>query len=151
MEFFLNWEELSLNSGNSGNLINHWSMNWANFDPASHMSLACTVVVSCSLTQEIVGSSSFNNKYFLSLNSVKTFGKTPIRRMRAKRALSTKSHTTLFGKCHKVHVTIKIRYEHFHNFYLLKIRNTATFCSMNWSCYLDKVSNPWLWLKGYLL
>ena len=34
MEFFLNGAELSLNSVNSEKLINHWSMNWAQFkDP----------------------------------------------------------------------------------------------------------------------
>ena len=36
MEFYLNGTELSLNSGNSGNLKNHWSINWAQFkDPVS--------------------------------------------------------------------------------------------------------------------
>ena len=43
LEFFLNVAELStnsVNSANSGNLINHWSMNWAQFkDPISHMCL----------------------------------------------------------------------------------------------------------------
>ena len=35
-EFFLNGAELSVNSGN---LINHWNMNWAQFkDPVSHIS-----------------------------------------------------------------------------------------------------------------
>ena len=37
MEFFLNGAELSLNSVNSGNLINHWTMNWAKYkDRLSH-------------------------------------------------------------------------------------------------------------------
>ena len=46
IEFFLNGAELSLNSVISGNLINHSSMNWAQFkDPVSHMCLAGTVVV----------------------------------------------------------------------------------------------------------
>ena len=53
LEFFLNGAELSLNSvnsGNSGNLINHWSMNWAQFkDPIFHMCLAGTLVASWSL------------------------------------------------------------------------------------------------------
>ena len=31
MEFFLNVAELPLNSLNSGNQINHWSINWAKF------------------------------------------------------------------------------------------------------------------------
>ena len=42
--FFLNGAELSLNSVNSGNLMNHRSMNWAQFkDPVSHMCLAGAV------------------------------------------------------------------------------------------------------------
>ena len=49
-EFFLNGAEFSLssvNSANSGNLINHWSMNWAKFkDPVSHVCLAGAVVAS---------------------------------------------------------------------------------------------------------
>ena len=61
MEFFLNGTELSLNSVisvNSGNLINHWSMNRAQFkDPVSPMCLAGAVVASWSLTQEVAGSS----------------------------------------------------------------------------------------------
>ena len=48
------------NSVNSGNLINHWSMNWVQFkDPLSHMCLAGTVVSSWSLTQEMTGSNAF--------------------------------------------------------------------------------------------
>ena len=44
------------NSVNSGNLINHWSMNWAPFkDPVSHMCLTGAVVTSWSLTQEVAG------------------------------------------------------------------------------------------------
>ena len=31
LEFFLNESDLSLNSANSRKLINHWSMNWAQF------------------------------------------------------------------------------------------------------------------------
>ena len=54
-------------------------MNWAQFkDPVSHMCLAGTVVESWFLTQEVAGSSPFNDNYFLSLNllnSVKTFSK----------------------------------------------------------------------------
>ena len=58
IEFFLNEAELSLNSVNSGNLINHWSMNWSQFkDPVPHMCLAGAVAASWSLTQEVVGSS----------------------------------------------------------------------------------------------
>ena len=39
---------------NSGNLINHCSMNWAKFkDPVSHMCLAGAVVACWSLTQEL--------------------------------------------------------------------------------------------------
>ena len=53
MEFFLNGGELSFNLVillNSGNLINHWSMNTGQFkDPDSHMCLASTVVASWKL------------------------------------------------------------------------------------------------------
>ena len=59
MKSFLNGAVLSLslvNLANSGNLINHRSMNWAQFkDPVSHMCLAGTVVASWSLTQEVAG------------------------------------------------------------------------------------------------
>ena len=61
--FFLNGVELSLNpvnSANSGNLINLWSMNLAQFkDSVSHMCLSGTVVASWFLTQEVAGSSLF--------------------------------------------------------------------------------------------
>ena len=54
-------------------------MNWAQFkDPASHMSLAGTVVESWFLTQEVAGLSPFSDNYVLSpnlLNLVKTFSK----------------------------------------------------------------------------
>ena len=54
LEFFLNGAELSLNSVNSEKLINHPSMNWAQFkDPISHMCLAGAVVACWSLTQEV--------------------------------------------------------------------------------------------------
>ena len=63
--FFLNGAELSLIPVISVNLINHWSMNWAQFkDPVSHMCLVGTVVASWSLTQEVAGSNPFNDKYF---------------------------------------------------------------------------------------
>ena len=56
IEFFLNEGELSLNSLNSRNLINYWSMNWSQFkDPISHICIAGTVVASWSLTQEVAG------------------------------------------------------------------------------------------------
>ena len=82
LEFFLNGTGLSFNSvisGNSGNLINHWSMNWIQFkDPATHTCLAGAMVASWSLTQEVAGLNPFNENYFLtlnSLNSVKTLRK----------------------------------------------------------------------------
>ena len=63
MEFFLNGVERSLNSANSGNLINHSSMNWAELkDLVSHVCLAGAVVASWSLTQEVAGLNSFNEK-----------------------------------------------------------------------------------------
>ena len=53
---FPKWNRNSLNLPNSGELINHQSMNWAQFkDPVSHMCLAGTVVESWSLTQEVAG------------------------------------------------------------------------------------------------
>ena len=75
MELFLNVAELSLNSvnsANSGKLINHCIMNWAQFkDPISHMCLADAVVASWSLTQEVAGSSPFTvMTNILSLNSL---------------------------------------------------------------------------------
>ena len=45
------------NSMNSGNLLNHWSINWSQFkDPVSHMCLAGAVLASWPLTQEVAGS-----------------------------------------------------------------------------------------------
>ena len=59
--FFLNEAELPLKSENSGNLINHWSMNWAQFkDPPRYLCLTGAVVASWSLTQELAGSSPFS-------------------------------------------------------------------------------------------
>ena len=79
MEYFLNVTELSLNSvisANSGNQINHWSMNWAQFNYSiSHICLAGYVIAYWSTTQEVAGSCPFNGNYVLSLNSVKTFRK----------------------------------------------------------------------------
>ena len=47
-------------SANLGKLINHLSMNWAQFkDPVSHMYLAGAVVANWSLTKEVTGSSPF--------------------------------------------------------------------------------------------
>ena len=67
--------ELPVNSAHSGNLTNHWCMNWTQFkDPVSHICLAGAVVASWSLTQEVASSSPSNDKYFLwqnSLNSVR--------------------------------------------------------------------------------
>ena len=54
IEFFLNGAELSLNSLNSEKLINHGSMNWAQFKVlVSHICLTGTVVASWYLTQEV--------------------------------------------------------------------------------------------------
>ena len=65
---FLNRAELALNSvisEKSGNLINHRSMNWAQFkDSVSHMCPVSTLVAYWSLTQGVVCSSTFNDKYF---------------------------------------------------------------------------------------
>ena len=63
---FPNGEELSVNwviSVNSGNLINQWSMKWAQFkDPVSHMCLAGTVIPFWCLTKKVWGSNPFNDK-----------------------------------------------------------------------------------------
>ena len=85
MEFFLNRAELSLNSVYSEKLINHSSMNWAQFkDPVSHMCLVGAVVACWFLTQEVAGSSPFNVIiYFVtefSEFSEKHLGKTPLTR-----------------------------------------------------------------------
>ena len=48
-------------NGNSGNLINHWSMNWDQFkDPVSHLCLAGAVIAFWSPTQEAAASNPFN-------------------------------------------------------------------------------------------
>ena len=54
---FLKWIRNSVNSASSGNLINHWSMNWIQFrDPLCYLCFAGAVVASWSLTQEVAGS-----------------------------------------------------------------------------------------------
>ena len=51
---FPKWAKFSLNSANSGNLINHWGMNWVEFKvPVSHMCKVGAVVACWSLTQEV--------------------------------------------------------------------------------------------------
>ena len=63
LEIFLNGAKHSLNSVNladSGKLINHLSMDWAEFkDHVCHVCLADAVVASWSLTQEVAGLSPF--------------------------------------------------------------------------------------------
>ena len=50
----------SVISANSGNLLNHWSINSGQFKyPVSHLCLAGTVVASWSLAQEVPGSNTF--------------------------------------------------------------------------------------------
>ena len=82
LEFFLNGAELSLNSVNSGNLANYWSMNWAQLkDAVSHMCLAGTVVASWSLTREVAGPNPFIDKCFchrIRWIHWKHLGKTPL-------------------------------------------------------------------------
>ena len=82
--FFLNGTEVSWNSVNlmnSGNLINHWSMNGAKFnDPVSYMSLAGAVVASWSFTQEVAGSSHFVDNYFCHWIQWKHLGNSPLGR-----------------------------------------------------------------------
>ena len=61
---------------------NHWSKNWAYFkDPLCDLCLPCAVVASWSLTQEVAGSSPFNDKYFcywICWIQWKHLGKTPL-------------------------------------------------------------------------
>ena len=45
---------------NSGNLINHWSMNWVQFKET----VTCVLLALWSLTQDMAGLSPFNDKYF---------------------------------------------------------------------------------------
>ena len=62
---FAKWIRNSVNSANSGNLINHWSINWGQFkDPLSYLRLDGAVVASWSLTQEVTGSNPFDDWYF---------------------------------------------------------------------------------------
>ena len=60
LEYSLNGAELSLNpvnSANSENLRNHWSMNWVQYkDLNCYLCLCGLVVSSLFLTQEILGS-----------------------------------------------------------------------------------------------
>ena len=60
LEFFLNRVKLSsnlVNPANSGKLINHWSMNWSQFnDPLCYLRLPGAVLPPISLTQGVVGS-----------------------------------------------------------------------------------------------
>ena len=79
--FFPKLSDLSLNSvnsANSWNLINHWSINWARFiDPTSHMCLDGTLVGS--LTQEVTGSSLFTIMTIIFVTEFsETFRKTPL-------------------------------------------------------------------------
>ena len=66
MDFFLNGAEHPLNSVisvNSVNLINHQSMNWAQFkDPVSHMGIAGTTVSSWNV-QALLMTNSFATKF----------------------------------------------------------------------------------------
>ena len=49
---FHKWDGNSVNSANSGNLINHWSMDWGQFKyPASELCLVGVVLASWSLTE----------------------------------------------------------------------------------------------------
>ena len=57
---FPKWAEISVNSANSGNLINHRSMNCSQFkDPVSDMCLVGTVAACWSLTQQMASLSHF--------------------------------------------------------------------------------------------
>ena len=57
---FPKWNGNSVNSTNSGNLINYWGLNCGQFkDPVSHLCLAGDVVASWSLTQEMAALNPF--------------------------------------------------------------------------------------------
>ena len=57
LEFSLSGVELSLNSVNSENLRNHWSMNWVQYKGLlCYLCLRGLAVSYLSLTQEILGS-----------------------------------------------------------------------------------------------
>ena len=57
---FLKWNRNSLNSTNSRKLINHPSMNWAQFkDPVSHMHLAGSTLVSYTRGSWVAGLNPF--------------------------------------------------------------------------------------------
>ena len=66
VEFFPKWSR-TLNSVNSGNLINHTSMNSVQFqDLLCCLFVVGAVLASWSLTQEVAGSNSlFKIKYFV--------------------------------------------------------------------------------------
>ena len=71
--FFPKWNWYLVNSTNSGNLINHCSMNWSQFkDPVSHMCLAGTVVACWFLTQETTGSNLLITNIFVTEFTGKT-------------------------------------------------------------------------------
>ena len=54
-------------------------MNWVHFkDLVSHMCHAGAVVAPWAIAQEVAGSSPFNDKYFLSVNSVEKNWGTPL-------------------------------------------------------------------------
>ena len=73
LEFFLNGPKFSLNSANSGNLINHLSTISAKFKDAASVMCPCL-----SDKRQQVLMTNFNDKYFFSLNSEKRFRKTPL-------------------------------------------------------------------------
>ena len=60
LEFSLNATGIHWIQGIQGKLINHWSINWAQFkDTVSYMYLTGAMVISWSLKQEVAGSNHF--------------------------------------------------------------------------------------------
>ena len=58
---FPNWNGNSVNSANSENLKNFWSMNWGQFkDPLCYLCFPDPVVASWFLTQEVAGSNTIS-------------------------------------------------------------------------------------------
>ena len=63
---FPKYNKSSVNSANSGKLVNHWIMNWAHFkDPVSHMCLGGAVIACWPLTKEVAGWQEFEPIYWM--------------------------------------------------------------------------------------
>ena len=62
---FPKWNGNSVNSANSENIRNHWSMNWGQLkDPLCYLCLAGVVIASWFLTKEVAGRNTLVAKIF---------------------------------------------------------------------------------------